>query len=199
MSQFAFLAPEWPALRDAAAKAESLVYPDPRAACFYARRALELAVHWIYKNDADLKLPYQENLSALIHEPCFRNVVGPAIFAKARLIREIGNQAVHSHKPIRQYDALMAVKELFHLGYWLVQTYGNGVKPAADLAFNPELLPKGATGGAVHAQTREELQKLECDLSERDEKLTTLLEEKARVMIMTTRRLRHGITSSICC
>ena len=179
MSQFAFLAPEWPALRDAAAKAESLVYPDPRAACFYARRALELAVHWIYKNDADLKLPYQENLSALIHEPCFRNVVGPAIFAKARLIREIGNQAVHSHKPIRQYDALMAVKELFHLGYWLVQTYGNGVKPAADLAFNPELLPKGATGGAVHAQTREELQKLECDLSERDEKLTTLLEEKA--------------------
>ena len=182
-SNLAFLAPEWPALHDAAAKAESLVYPDPRAACFYARRALELAVHWIYKNDADLRLPYQENLSALIHEPCFRNVVGPAIFAKARLIREIGNQAVHSHKPIRQYDALMAVKELFHLGYWLVQTYDQGAKPTADLAFNPELLPKGATGGAtgvaVHAQTREQLQKLERDLSERDEKLTTLLEEKA--------------------
>lgn len=178
MSQFAFLAPEWSGISDAAAKAESLVYPDPRAACFYARRALELAVHWIYKNDADLRLPYQENLSALIHEPCFRNVVGPAIFAKARLIREVGNLAVHSHKPIRQYDALMAVKELFHLGYWLVQTYGKGAKPTADLAFNQELLPNGA-GVSVAAQTKEQLQKLERDLSERDEKLTTLLEERA--------------------
>jgi len=83
MSQFAFLAPEWPALHDAAAKAESLVYPDPRAACFYARRALELAVHWIYKNDGDLKLPYQESLSTLIHELSFWNTVGPMISAKS--------------------------------------------------------------------------------------------------------------------
>ena len=41
LSQFAFLRQEWPAVLEAAAKAESAVYPDPRAACFYARRALE--------------------------------------------------------------------------------------------------------------------------------------------------------------
>lgn len=40
---FAFLAPEWPEVHEAAARAWSAAIPDPRAACFYARRALELA------------------------------------------------------------------------------------------------------------------------------------------------------------
>jgi type I restriction enzyme R subunit len=53
-----------------------LAYSDPRAAGFYARRALELAVAWLYKHDAALKLPYQDNLSALIHEPTFKATVG---------------------------------------------------------------------------------------------------------------------------
>ena len=44
LSQFAFLRQEWPTVLDAAGKAESAVYADPRASCFYARRALELAV-----------------------------------------------------------------------------------------------------------------------------------------------------------
>ena len=81
MSNFTFLKSEWPELHDAASKAESLAYPDPRTACFYARRALELAVFWLYKSDSALKLPYQEHLSALIHEPTFRTTVGPAVFA----------------------------------------------------------------------------------------------------------------------
>ena len=41
---FAFLQAEWPDVFEAAGKAASSVYPDPRTACFYARRALELAV-----------------------------------------------------------------------------------------------------------------------------------------------------------
>jgi type I restriction enzyme R subunit len=76
MTSFAFLKAEWPDVFEAAAKAESLVIPDPRTACFYARRALELAVAWAYKSDAALKLPYQDNISALIHEPSFKNRVG---------------------------------------------------------------------------------------------------------------------------
>jgi type I restriction enzyme R subunit len=44
MSNFAFLQIAWPAVYEAASKAEAAVYPDSRTACFYARRALELAV-----------------------------------------------------------------------------------------------------------------------------------------------------------
>ena len=112
MSLFIFLHDEWPELFAPAAQAESLVYPDSRSSCFHARRALELAVHWLYKHDSTLKLPYQDHLSALVHEPTFRRAVGPAIFAKIKVIKDLGNLAVHSHKPVRQLGALTATKEL---------------------------------------------------------------------------------------
>ncbi len=64
MSQFAFLQPDVTAVFDAASWAETAVHADPRTACFYARRALALAVAWAFKHDAALKLPYQDNLSA---------------------------------------------------------------------------------------------------------------------------------------
>ena len=72
MSNFAILRTEWPEALDSASKADALAYPDARTACFHARRALELMVHWLYKHDAKIKLPYQDNLSALIHEPTFK-------------------------------------------------------------------------------------------------------------------------------
>ena len=50
---FSFLQREWPAVHEAASKAAAAVHSDPRAACFYARRALELAVAWAFKSDAD--------------------------------------------------------------------------------------------------------------------------------------------------
>ena len=86
MSHFDFLQHEWPAVFEAAGKAEAAVHADPRTACFYARRALELAVAWAYKHDPALKLPYQDNLSALIHDPSFKQVAGEAVFSKARVI-----------------------------------------------------------------------------------------------------------------
>ena len=100
MTHFTFLQAEWPAVFEAAAKAEAAVHPDPRTACFYARRSLELAVAWLYKHDPSLKLPYQDNLSALIHEPTFKALAGEAVFNKARIIARLGNQAVHSPRPI---------------------------------------------------------------------------------------------------
>lgn len=60
MSQFAFLQADWPDVYDAAAKAESAAHADPRASCFYARRALELLVHRVYKHDSAVVLPYQD-------------------------------------------------------------------------------------------------------------------------------------------
>jgi type I restriction enzyme R subunit len=176
IGNFAFLRTEWPAVHDAAARAEAAVHPDPRAACFYARRALELAVTWAYKSDASLRLPYQDNLSALIHEPSFKTAAGEAVFSKARVINTLGNQAVHSHRPIQQLDALTAVRELFHVGYWLARTYARGAKPAAGLAFDPNALPRAVP---LPKQTIDQLQRLQTGLHERDEKLSALLADKS--------------------
>jgi hypothetical protein len=37
-----------------------------------------LAVAWAYKHDAALRLPYQDNLAPLIHEPSFKLAAGGA-------------------------------------------------------------------------------------------------------------------------
>ena len=111
MRVFAFLQAEWPAVFNAASRVAVTVHSDARTACFYARRALELAVAWAYKHDAALKLPYQDILSALIHEPSFKQAAGEAVFSKARVIVTQGNRAVHSPRTIPVDDALVAVRE----------------------------------------------------------------------------------------
>src|ERR1051325_1664697 len=194
-SNFAHLRSEWPEVYESAVKAETLAHPDPRSACFYARRALELAVHWLYKHDPDLKLPYQEHLNALLHEPTFRNTLGPAIFAKARVIQTLGNQAVHSHRPVRQFDAITVVKELFHFTFWLARTYARGPRPPDALAFNPGLLVPRAE--PTPARTLDQLQALEAQVRDKDEKLSEVLEgrtaldaelERLRAEVAATRR-----------
>lgn len=99
-SNFDSLGIEWPDIHDAASKAEALPHPDARTACFHARRGLELPVHWVCKHDATLRLPYQDNLSALTHEPTFESTAGAAVFAKTVLINRLGNSAVHGHRPV---------------------------------------------------------------------------------------------------
>ena len=192
MSQFDFLRAEWPDLHDAASKAEALAYPDARTACFHARRGLEVMVHWLYKHDAALKLPYQDNLSALIHEPTFKSTAGAAVFAKTVLINRLGNSAVHGHRPVQQFDALTAVRELFHVAYWLAHTYARGPKPAPGLAFDPNALPKTTP---LPKQTIEQLQRLETELQERNEKLSALLADKSALDFELT-RLRGEIAEA---
>src|SRR5450759_2141662 len=175
MSKFDFLEREWPAVFEAAARSEAAAYSDPRAACFYARRALELAVAWAYKHDDALRLPYQDNLSALIHEPSFKLAAGEAVFNKARVINTLGNRAVHGHNAMPAADALAAVGELFHVCYWLARTYARDARPAPNLAFDPGALPRTTL---IPKQTAEQLTQLELSLRERDEKLAVLLADR---------------------
>jgi type I restriction enzyme, R subunit len=177
VSNFNFLVAEWPDGFESAAKAEAAVNTDPRAACFYARRTLELAVAWVYKADDSLTLPYQDNISTLIHEPSFKLLAGEPVFNKARLIVRLGNRAVHDNRTIQPAEAMTAVGELFHVMYWLDHTYARDAKPSPLLAFDATLIP--LAHGAGNKQTMEKLQELESSLQERDEKLTVLLVEKS--------------------
>ena len=192
MSNFAFLKAEWPDLHDAAARAEAAVYPDARAACFYARRALELTMLWLYKYDAKLKLPYQDNLGALIHEPTFKQTAGATIFNKAGYINKVGNQAVHGHQLVTPFTALCTVQELFHVAYWLAHNYARGAKPAAGMKFDVAALPKTAP---IPKQTAEQLQKLEAELHAKDEKLSALVSDKDALDAELT-RLRAEIVEA---
>jgi len=175
VSNFSFLAHEWPDILDAADRAEASIQTDPRTSCFYARRATELIVNWIYKADSTLRLPYQDNLGALLHEPTFKQTVGEAVFNKAILITRIGNRAVHDNRTIPESASVAAVRELFHVSYWLAHTYARGAKPAPGLAYDPNAAAPSAASGT---QTAAKLQELEASLAERDEKLTALLVDR---------------------
>ena len=198
MSNFAFLNPAWPSLLAEAQRAEALVYPDPRTACFYARRALELAIEWAYKSDSTLKLPYQDNLSALIHEPTFVKLTGPAVHAKCVLINKTGNSAVHSTRPVTVTNSFNTVRELFHVCYWLARTYSK-TPPAPDLRFNGDILPKTS---AIPPQTQARVLKLEADLSAGQARLTDLLAEHENLLTgkleldAEVERLRAEVTAA---
>lgn len=178
MSNFAFLQPEWSFLHEAANRAEQAVYSDPRTACFYSRRCLELGVAWLYAHDKTFKVPYQDNLSAFIFEPTFRKQVGDALFTKAKLIKDLGNMAVHSNKKVLESDALSATRELFHFCFWLARSYARTARPEPGLAFSPALLPKAT---ATPALTQNQLQKLSSELAEQNEALHLLRNEKTEL------------------
>ncbi|MDE0711052.1 MAG: DEAD/DEAH box helicase family protein [Rhodospirillales bacterium] len=192
MSQFTFLQREWPAVFDSAARSEASVHGDTRTACFYARRTLELAVNWAYKHDATLRLPYQDKLSALIHEPSFKKAAGEAVFSKARVLNTLGNRAVHGHRAIPEADALTALRELFHVTYWFARTYARAGRPEPGLAFDPAALPRPAT---TKQQTAGQLRTLAEGLREHDEKLTTLLADKG-VLDEELQRLREEVAKA---
>ena len=88
----------------------------------------------------------------------------------------LGNLAAHSHKPLQQLDSMTAVRELFHVCFWLARTYGKAAKPADGVTFNPVLLSRTSP---VPPQTLAQLQQLETQLAEKDTKLTELLTGKA--------------------
>ena len=177
MSQFGFLHPEWPDIHGAATRAEAYTLSDPRTAAFHARRALELAVAWLYKADRRLKTPYGDNLNALLHEPSFRAAAGDAIYYKARFLKEVGNRAVHSEKPFAETDARTAVAELFHLAFWLARTYARGSKPADGLRFEPSKLPRPVA--QVARLTLDQLRRTEAELRARDAALAQALADRA--------------------
>jgi type I restriction enzyme R subunit len=175
MSNFGFLKTEWPQVCESAERAESLVYPDPRAACFYARRSLELAVKWLYKAEPKLTLPYQDTLAALLAEPTFQALATSRITTKTRLIKDLGNRAVHTQKVITQYDALTACRELFQVCYWVAHRYACGERPAPELTFDDAALPKSSP---IPKQTQKKLEELAASLATKDESLTALLKDK---------------------
>ncbi|GAB1715040.1 MAG: restriction endonuclease subunit R [Nitrobacter sp.] len=185
MSNFAFLAYEFPAVHEAAVEAERQAGVSPTAAAFFAGKAVEIAVKWAFRSDPNLKLPYQDNIAALLHEPSFRRAAGEAVFAKAKYINSLRNRAVHEEKKTSPGDAVGAVKELFHVCFWFARTYARKGKPADGLAFDPSALSRRddvlkKAFGQLKAQQAEldakngELTKLLADRQNLDDELKAL-------------------------
>ena len=167
-SNFDFLKTGWATLHEDAVETELNVFLSPRTGVFYARRALERAVMWLYTNDAGLKKPYQENLAALIHEPTFRDILPTSLFQNVRLIHKLGNLAAHSDTSINSTDALHAARMLHAVLSWVARIYSRTAESMPP--FDDSLVPRPTTA-LTSDRTAEQLQQLQGQLSQKDSEL----------------------------
>jgi type I restriction enzyme R subunit len=79
---------------------------DPRAACFHARFALEATVHWLYNHDPSLRMPYDQSLGALLHEPSLPEPAAPAGLPEGAGDPEAGQPGRTQPPPVKQYEAM---------------------------------------------------------------------------------------------
>ena len=126
MSNFEFLkeVKEYALFSSAAIEAEKVYASAPAMCAVGCRKALELAVKWVYSADNTMELPYKDNLQSLIHEPSFRFAVDHSTWGKLPFIVKLGNLAVHTEKSVQRSDALASLKGLFEFIEWLDYCYG---------------------------------------------------------------------------
>jgi len=162
MTNFQFLQSEFKPLYEPAKGAEQLAHSDPRACCMRTRHALEQAVHWLYTNDRDLRMPYDASLGVLLTQPAFEKLLPPHIHQKARLIQKLGNHAVHGNQRIGSGDAMRLVRELFHVLFWLARTFTRASDPKSIIAeWDDKRVPQLVRADEAVAFTRDELKKQE--------------------------------------
>ena len=140
MSNFDFLKmkKEYELFAPACVEAEKIYASAPAMCAVGCRKALELAVKWIYSADKTMKMPYKDNLQSLIHEPSFRFAVDYNTWGKLPFIIKLGNLAVHTERSVQSSDALASLKGLFEFVQWIDYCYGSDYQ---ERVFDESLIP----------------------------------------------------------
>ena len=161
---------EYSGFAGAAVEAEKSISISPSTCAILSRRALELAVRFVFAYDSDLELPYQDNISSLIHEDTFRRIIEPRLFPMLKYTIRLGNVAVHTNSNIKRDEAVTALRDLFEFCDWIDYSYS---AEYAEKSFDESLL---AMGDEKRVKA-DELKKLYDSLSSKDRKLEDVLKE----------------------
>lgn len=140
MPNFSFLSSqkEYALFAPAAVEAEKVFTSSPAMCAVGCRKALELAVKWVYSADTTMQMPYKDNLQSLIHEPSFRFAVDYNTWGKLPFIIKLGNLAVHTERSIQSSDALASLHGLFEFIQWVDYCYGADYE---ERKFDSALIP----------------------------------------------------------
>ena len=154
-SNFEFLTGGWSVVREAAGGAERLARVEPRAAVFFARRALEAAVRHLYAVDRDLDAgdARSDGLNDLMNTGTFEDALPPRLYDEAHKLRKLGNDAVHKDFAVSEWTAKVAVKTLHTVLAWAHPVYTAGAAPAP--AWDETLLPAPANAAALEQAAAE--------------------------------------------
>ena len=141
MGNFSFLTgqTEYVLFASAAVEAEKVYHSSPAMCAVGCRKALELAVKWVYAADNTMQMPYKDNLQSLIHEPTFRFALDANTWGKLPFMIKLGNLAVHTERSVSTGDALASLKSLFEFIQWVDYCYGSAY---VERSFDDALIPK---------------------------------------------------------
>ena len=166
---------------EAAEEAEKSIAVANVSCTILCRRALELAVKWIYANDRELVLPYQNNLSSLVYDINFKSMINEKVFNGMTYIIKLGNFSVHSNKKVTRKEAVLCLKYLFDFMDWLAYYYDSNY---IETKFDEGKLP-GESSANLKKEEREEL---ENKLVEKDEKIEKILKENEELREKLTKQ-----------
>lgn len=172
MSNFDFLKnnKNFNSFSDACLEAEKSILVSPSTCATITRRALELSVKWLYANDSDLRLPYQDNLSTLIHNKTFIELIDYDMLPLLKYIVKLGNVSVHTNANIERGEAILSLHNLHQFVSWIDYCYSDEYT-ATD--FDESILLQGE-----EKRTRpKELQDLYEKLSSKDKKLEEMIKQ----------------------
>lgn len=166
---------------EASVEAEKSIAVANVSCTILCRRALELAVKWIYANDRELVLPYQNNLSSLVYDINFKSMINEKVFNGMTYIIKLGNFSVHSNRKVTRKEAVLCLKYLFDFMDWIAYYYDSNY---IETKFDEGKLP-GESSANLKKEEREEL---ENKLVEKDEKIEKILKENEELREKLTKQ-----------
>lgn len=172
MSNFEFLKKDnsYKIFADACIEAEQLMNVSYSATVTFVRKALELAVKWVYANDAELRMPPQINLASLIKGKKFKDILPYNMSGLLSYIQQLGNKAVHSGRVITREEAVLSLRNLFSFTAWIDYSYS---RYYSDVKFDESIL--GETDKIIKVQSEKD--KLSKQLAKINKKLEELSNE----------------------
>lgn len=168
-----------------AVEAEKSIAISPATCAILSRRALELAVRFVFSYDAELSLPYRDNVSSLIHEPTFRSIIEPRLFPMLKYTIHLGNVAVHTNNNIKRDEAIIALRDLFEFCDWIDYSYS---KEYSEKSYDESVL---ASGDEKRVKA-DELRQLYENLSSKDKKLESILKENEELRKQMASQRSHN-------
>ena len=180
MTNFSFLKAktEYALFAPACMEAEKIYVSAPAMCAVGCRKALELAVKWVYAADKSMKMPYKDNLQSLIHEPTFRFAVDSDTWGKMPFIIKLGNLAVHTERSVQPSDALASLRSLFEFVQWIDYCYGADYQ---ERTFDENLVPTEK----VEVDTRK-IKEQESLLDQKDAEIEALRKQIEQMSIRYT-------------
>ena len=144
MTNFDFLlaTPAFESFADVAVAAERIYAIDPSACVLNCRRAMEIAVKWMYAVDGSRVMPWDDKLVSLMNADGFRDIVDDDILRRMDFIRRIGNIAAHEGKKITRDQAQLCLRHLFSFMDFVAYCYADSYEEGR---FDPTLLDAPAS------------------------------------------------------